>query len=69
MIESKVPGMKIVEYTRYKRGDGLEKKVNDLAAEVAEQINKTSARLQRERVKRVPFFQACAPFPVQARIR
>ena len=41
MIEKKVPGMKIVEFTRYKMGDGLEKKVSDLAAEVAEQIGKT----------------------------
>jgi len=40
MIEQKVPGMKIVEFTRYKMGDGLEKKVSDLAAEVAEQIGK-----------------------------
>ena len=40
MIESKVPGMKIAEFTRYKMGDGLEKKVSDLAAEVAEQIGK-----------------------------
>lgn len=40
MIEQKVPGMTIVEFTRYKMGDGLEKKVNDLAAEVAEQIGK-----------------------------
>ena len=40
MIEKKVPGMKIVEFTRYKMGDGLEKKVSDLAAEVAEQIGK-----------------------------
>ena len=40
MIEQKAPGTKIVEFTRYKMGDGLEKKVNDLAAEVAEQINK-----------------------------
>ena len=28
----------VVRFTRYKMGDGLEKKVNDLAAEVAEQI-------------------------------
>ena len=40
MIEKKVPGMKIAEFTRYKMGDGLEKKVSDLAAEVAEQIGK-----------------------------
>ena len=40
MIESKVPGMKITAFTRYKMGDGLEKKVSDLAAEVAEQIAK-----------------------------
>ena len=40
MIEKKVPGMKIVAFTRYKMGDGLEKKVSDLAAEVAEQIGK-----------------------------
>ena len=40
MIEQKVPGMKIVAFTRYKMGDGLEKKVSDLAAEVAEQIGK-----------------------------
>ena len=40
MIETKAPGTKIVAFTRYKMGDGLEKKVNDLAAEVAEQIGK-----------------------------
>ena len=40
MIENRVPGTKIVAFTRYKMGDGLEKKVNDLAAEVAEQIGK-----------------------------
>ena len=40
MIEQKVPGLKIVGFTRYKMGDGLEKKVSDLAAEVAEQIGK-----------------------------
>ena len=40
MIETKAPGTKIVALTRYKMGDGLEKKVNDLAAEVAEQIGK-----------------------------
>ena len=39
MIEKKAPGTKIVAFTRYKMGDGLEKKVSDLAAEVAEQIN------------------------------
>jgi len=39
MMKAKVPGMKIVRFTRYKMGDGLEKRVNDLAAEVAEQIN------------------------------
>ena len=38
MIENRVPGTKIVAFTRYKMGDGLEKKVSDLAAEVAEQI-------------------------------
>ena len=38
MIETKAPGTKIVAFTRYKMGDGLEKKVSDLAAEVAEQI-------------------------------
>ena len=37
MINAKAPGTKIVAFTRYKMGDGLEKKVNDLAAEVAEQ--------------------------------
>lgn len=37
MIENRAPGAKIVAFTRYKMGDGLEKKVNDLAAEVAEQ--------------------------------
>ena len=40
MIEKKAPGMKIIAFTRYKMGDGLEKKVSDLAAEVAEQIGK-----------------------------
>ena len=38
MIEQKDKGLNIVRFTRYKMGDGLEKKVNDLAAEVAEQI-------------------------------
>ena len=37
MIETKAPGTEIVAFTRYKMGDGLEKKVSDLAAEVAEQ--------------------------------
>ena len=37
MIENRAPGTKIVAFNRYKMGDGLEKKVNDLAAEVAEQ--------------------------------
>ena len=40
MIANKAPGTKIVAFTRYKMGDGLEKKVTDLAAEVAEQISK-----------------------------
>ena len=40
MVETKAPGTKIVAFTRYKMGDGLEKKVSDLAAEVAEQIGK-----------------------------
>ena len=40
MIETKTPGTKIVAFTRYKMGDGIEKKVSDLAAEVAEQIGK-----------------------------
>ena len=40
MIENRAPGTKIVAFTRYKMGDGIEKKVSDLAAEVAEQINK-----------------------------
>ena len=38
MIEQKAKGLNIVRFTRYKMGDGLEKKVYDLAAEVAEQI-------------------------------
>ncbi len=37
MIASKLKGASIVRFTRYKMGEGLEKKVNDLAAEVAEQ--------------------------------
>ena len=40
MIDQKAKGMNIVRFTRYKMGDGLEKKVNDLAAEVAEQAAK-----------------------------
>ena len=40
MIEKRAPGTKIVAFTRYKMGDGIEKKVSDLAAEVAEQIGK-----------------------------
>ena len=40
MIAAKAPGVKILAFTRYKMGDGLEKKVNDLASEVAEQIGK-----------------------------
>jgi elongation factor Ts len=37
MIAEKCKGAKVVRFTRYKMGDGLEKKVCDLAAEVAEQ--------------------------------
>ena len=37
MIEKENKGLNIVRFTRYRMGDGLEKKVNDLAAEVAEQ--------------------------------
>ncbi len=40
MINQKAKGLEIVRFTRYKMGDGLEKKVNDLAAEVAEQAAK-----------------------------
>ena len=40
MINEKAKGLEIVRFTRYKMGDGLEKKVSDLAAEVAEQIGK-----------------------------
>ena len=40
MINQKAKGLEIVRFTRYKMGDGLEKKVNDLAAEVAEQTAK-----------------------------
>ena len=38
MIDQKAKGLNIIRFTRYKMGDGLEKRVNDLAAEVAEQI-------------------------------
>ena len=38
MIETVAPGTTVLAFTRYKMGDGLEKKVSDLAAEVAEQI-------------------------------
>ena len=40
MINQKAKGLEIVRFTRYKMGDGLETKVNDLAAEVAEQTAK-----------------------------
>ena len=40
MIDKKAKGLEIVRFTRYKMGDGLEKRVNDLAAEVAEQTAK-----------------------------
>ena len=40
MINQKAKCLTIVRFTRYKMGDGLEKKVNDLAAEVAEQAAK-----------------------------
>ena len=40
MIDQKAKGLEIVRFVRYKMGDGLEKKVNDLAAEVAEQTAK-----------------------------
>ena len=40
MINQKAKGLEIVRFTRYKMGDGLEKKSTDLAAEVAEQIDK-----------------------------
>ena len=37
MIDAKAKGADVVHFTRYKMGEGLEKKVNDLAAEVAAQ--------------------------------
>ena len=37
MIKAKAPGADVVRFTRYKMGEGLEKTVNDLAAEVAAQ--------------------------------
>ena len=37
MIDTKAKGADVVRFTRYKMGEGLEKKVNDLAAEVAAQ--------------------------------
>ena len=37
MIQQKVPGADVVRFVRYKMGEGLTKKVNDLAAEVAAQ--------------------------------
>ena len=40
MIDKKAKGLEIVRFARFKMGDGLEKKVNDLAAEVAEQTAK-----------------------------
>ena len=40
MIDQKAKGLEIVRFVRYKMGDGLEKRVNDLAAEVAEQAAK-----------------------------
>jgi elongation factor Ts len=40
MIAQKAKGLEIVRFTRYKMGDGLEKRSTDLAAEVAEQIDK-----------------------------
>lgn len=38
MIEQRAKGLEIVRFTRYKVGEGIEKKSNDLAAEVAEQV-------------------------------
>ena len=38
MMKAKCPGMKIVRFTRYKMGEGLEKRSDDLAAEVAAQM-------------------------------
>ncbi|NLF29169.1 MAG: elongation factor Ts [Clostridiales bacterium] len=40
MIGQKAKGLEIVRFTRYKMGEGLEKRSTDLAAEVAEQIDK-----------------------------
>ena len=40
MIDKENKGLNIVRFTRYRMGDGLEKRVNDLAAEVAEQTAK-----------------------------
>lgn len=37
MIKKECPGLEIVCFTRYKMGDGLEKRQDDLAAEVAKQ--------------------------------
>ncbi len=38
MIKAKAPGLTIARFTRYKMGDGLEKRQDDLAAEVAKQM-------------------------------
>ncbi len=37
MVAQRAKGASVVRFARFKMGDGLEKKVNDLAAEVAEQ--------------------------------
>ena len=42
MIDKEAKGLNVVRFTRYKMGDGLEKRENDLAAEVAEQVAKMS---------------------------
>ena len=60
MIENqRSPALKIVAFTRYKMGDGLEKKVYDLAAEVAEQIDAQEVIQinKEERVKAFLFFR------------
>ena len=42
MIDQENKGLNIVRFTRYRMGAGLEKKVNELAAEVAEQAAKVN---------------------------
>ena len=58
MIEQKAKGLNIVRFTRYKMGDGLEKKVNDRRSRRADWLDAEVNLHIRGNAAAFPFFQA-----------